>query len=164
MKKILIGYDGTRSAEYALIRARELAEAFTASVVVVDVATPPSATGSGGAFGLMPYYEAFESGPSVNEALWQEHRKHVQAMFDKAGIALQFAGVVGNPAEAIAELAEQEKADLIVVGTREPGFFERLLGGSVSRDVARRAHCDVLIVHTPVGVEPESATIEQDAT
>ncbi len=54
---------------------------------------------------------------------------------------------VGDAAEAIVELAEQRNADLIVVGTREPGFFERLLGHSVSGSVQRHAHCDVLIVH-----------------
>jgi nucleotide-binding universal stress UspA family protein len=54
---------------------------------------------------------------------------------------------LGDPAEAIVQLAEERSADLIVVGTREPGFFERLLGHSVSASVQRNAHCDVLIVH-----------------
>jgi nucleotide-binding universal stress UspA family protein len=82
-----------------------------------------------------------------DEALWRQHRERVQSFFAGAGIAVEFAGVVGQPAEEIVELAEQQQADLIVVGTREPGFVVRLLGGSVSQGVARRAHCDVLIVH-----------------
>ena len=44
-------------------------------------------------------------------------------------------------------MAERRGADLIVVGTRQPGLLERLLEGSVSQGVARRAGCDVLIVH-----------------
>ena len=51
--------------------------------------------------------------------------------------------------EEILDVADQHHADLIVVGTGEPGLLERLLGGSVSQGVARRAHCDVLIVHVP---------------
>jgi len=44
-------------------------------------------------------------------------------------------------------VAEASDADLIVVGTREPGLIQRLLGQSVSEAVQRQARCDVLIVH-----------------
>jgi nucleotide-binding universal stress UspA family protein len=150
VKTILVGYDGTGPAERALTRAAELAQAFGSKVVVVSVSAPePSAT-NGGAFGLMPYYyPATEMAARTDEALWQEHREHVQALFAGFGVPVVFAGVSGQPAEEIVEVADEHRVDLIVVGTREPGFFERLLGGSVSEGVARRAHCDVLIVHSP---------------
>ena len=54
--------------------------------------------------------------------------------------------MVGPPAEAIVRLAEGRDADLIVVGTRKKGFLERLVEGSVNREVLRRANCDVLVV------------------
>ncbi|MGH3114821.1 MAG: universal stress protein [Gaiellaceae bacterium] len=37
--------------------------------------------------------------------------------------------------------------DLIVVGTRRKGFFERLVEGRVNQNVLRRAACDVLVVY-----------------
>jgi len=159
MKTILAGYDGTPSAERALTRVAELAKAFDSKVVVVSVA-PPEPLPTVGAFGLMPYYyprTSEELAVRADEGLWQQHRERVQAFFAGAGIAVEFAGVVGQPAELIVGLAEQQHADLIVVGTREPGFVERLLGGSVSQDVARRAHCDVLIVHPPDEDEDEGS-------
>ena len=63
------------------------------------------------------------------------------------GIQAESVLAVGDAADAIVQLAEERSASLIVVGTREPGFFERLLGHSVSESVQRHAHCDVLIVH-----------------
>ena len=145
MKTILVGYDGTRPAGRALERAAELAQAFGAKILVVSVAAPDPLP-STGAFGLLPYYELTQP-RQTHEPLWDEHRRHVEAFFAGAGVEADFAGVAGLPAEAIVELAEEHEADLIVVGTREPGFLERLLGGSVSEGVARRAGCDVLIVH-----------------
>jgi hypothetical protein len=73
----------------------------------------------------------------------------VESFLTELGVPHEFAGVVGEPIEEIVDVAERRDADVIVVGTREPRFLERLLGGSVSQGVARRAHCDVLIVHPP---------------
>jgi nucleotide-binding universal stress UspA family protein len=73
----------------------------------------------------------------------------VEELLSAAGIPVEFAGVLGSPADEIVDVAEQQGADLIVVGTRAPGLVARLLGGSVSPGVARRARCDVLIVHAP---------------
>jgi len=82
-----------------------------------------------------------------DEDLWRRHREQVEAVFAEVGVRVDFAGIAGDPADELIEAADQRQADLIVVGTREPGLVERLLGGSVSQAVARRAHCDVLIVH-----------------
>src|SRR5919204_5563495 len=152
-KTIAVGYDGTAPAEHALRRAAEYARAFAAKVVVVSVAAPQplAEVGAPGAFGLLPYY-AYPTGDAGevaerDEHLWEQHRERVKAVFSDADLQVEFAGVAGEPAQELVDAAEQHQAELIIVGTREPGFLERLLGGSVSQDVARRARCDVLIVH-----------------
>jgi nucleotide-binding universal stress UspA family protein len=153
METILVGYDGTTPAERALRRAAEFARTFKARVVVVSVAAPPSAaeTRAAGAFGLYSYYpttaEQLDQTVRLDEETWRHHRERVEALFADAAVDVEFAGVAGEPVRELVEAAEKRNADLIVVGTREPGFLERLLGGSVSEGVARRARCDVLIVH-----------------
>jgi nucleotide-binding universal stress UspA family protein len=82
-----------------------------------------------------------------DELLWQQHRQRVQTLFADGDLQVEFAGVAGAPGQELVEAADQHQADLIIVGTREPSFLERLLAGSVSQDVARHARCDVLIVH-----------------
>lgn len=150
MKTILVGYDGTGPAERALTRAAELAQAFGSKVVVVSVSAPEPPAIDGGAFGLMPYYyPATDVAARTDEAVWEQHRERVQALFAGFDVPVEFAGVTGQPAEQIVDVADEHDADLIVVGTRHPGFLERLLGGSVSDGVTRQAHCDVLIVHSP---------------
>ena len=71
----------------------------------------------------------------------------MRAVLDELDIAGDYDVGLGDPADLILKAAENRDADMIVVGTSEPGLISRLLGLSVSETVQRRAHCDVLIVH-----------------
>ena len=137
MNTIVVGYDETEPSKRALSRAAEFAKAFGAKIVVTSVARVLTA-GPRGIGGIDPV-DPLE--------LHEEELEHAKAFLSERDIVAQYQPAAGDPAEAIVELAERERADLIVVGTREPGIVERLLGLSVSASVARRAHCDVLIVH-----------------
>jgi len=147
---IVVGYDGTRSAELALARAALIAGRAGSKLVVVDVVPPMPVDGVDGAYGLMPYsYPSLETEQATEEAVWRAHREKAEAFLSSGGVDYEFAGVVGQPAGELVDVAEQRQAGLIVVGTREPGFLERMFGGSVSQGVAKHAHCDVLIVRPP---------------
>jgi nucleotide-binding universal stress UspA family protein len=54
----------------------------------------------------------------------------------------------GDPAKAIVRFAEEEGADLIVVGSRGMTGTRRFLVGSVPNKVSHHAPCDVIIVRT----------------
>ncbi|XP_064649043.1 universal stress protein in QAH/OAS sulfhydrylase 3'region-like isoform X2 [Lineus longissimus] len=54
---------------------------------------------------------------------------------------------VGKPGEAILKIAEEEKANLIVLGTRGLGAVRRTILGSVSDYVLHHAHIPVLVCH-----------------
>jgi nucleotide-binding universal stress UspA family protein len=59
----------------------------------------------------------------------------------------------GDPAEEILRAAEEEGADLIVMGTHGRGGLSRLLMGSVAEAVMRKALCPVLTVRGPIPAE-----------
>jgi nucleotide-binding universal stress UspA family protein len=52
----------------------------------------------------------------------------------------------GSVVEAIVEYATEEKAQLIVMGTRGMTGFKKMLLGSVSNGVVNHAPCAVLVV------------------
>jgi len=137
MKTIVLGYDGTEASQRALERAADIAAAFGSSVIVTSVSTRLGGAvhGGGSADPADP--------PEAHESLLDSATKELA----DRGVQVESVLAMGDAADAIIELAEQRGADLIVVGTREPGFFERLMGHSVSESVQRHAHCDVLIVH-----------------
>ena len=137
MKTIVLGFDGTEASQRALERAAAIGAAFGSSVIVTSVSTRLGGAvhGGGSADPADP--------PDAHESMLDGATKELA----DRGVTAESVLGMGDAADAIVELAEQRNADLIIVGTREPGFFERLLGHSVSGSVQRHAHCDVLIVH-----------------
>jgi nucleotide-binding universal stress UspA family protein len=137
MKTIVLGSDETDASVRALERTGDIAAAFGSSVIVTSVSgTLGGAVHAGGAGDPT-------DPPEGHEALLDAATEKLAGRGVKAESVL----ALGSAGEAIVELPEERNADLIVVGKREPGFFERLLGHSVSGSVQRHARCDVLIVH-----------------
>ena len=63
-----------------------------------------------------------------------------------AGVRATYLIWEGDPAEAILEASHAEGADVIVLGSRPRLNVRRLILGSVSSEVARRATCDVIVI------------------
>lgn len=127
MSSIVVAYDGSPASGRALSRGAELARLYDAPLVVVSV-TPVVVDAT-----ELPAVDA-ETEAAVAAAATD-------------GVRAEIATAIGEPAQAIVEVAERREASLIVVGTSEPSVVERMLGFSVSEGVQRRSHTDVLIVH-----------------
>ena len=159
MKTIVVVYDGSDTAERALRRAAEIAEAFSARLVVVSVSAyapaPASAfeppvglapvTGPVAPTGTVPLPES-EPAPPEPEQLARQQLERARTSLATSKLETGYVVELGDPAERLLEVADQRDADLIVVGSREHGFLERLLGRSVDEAVARRSERDVLLV------------------
>jgi nucleotide-binding universal stress UspA family protein len=138
MKTIVIGYDDTEPSKRALDRAIELAKVFGGTLIVTSVA-PVVAGGGGRSMGV---YD-----PADTPAEHREELAQARATIEGAGVQADYVLATSDPADAIVEVAGERGADLVVIGTREHGIAQRLLGQSVSGAVAREVGCDVLIVH-----------------
>ena len=146
MKTIVVGFDGSDSAERALSRAAEFAEALGARLVVATVAVPT--VPSPGVEAALPTAPGHFAAGIVDELeLGERNLDRARVLLSGTPVEADFVSEAGSPADRIVAVAEQHEADLIVVGTSEPGLLERLLTGSVSADVSRATHRDVLIVH-----------------
>jgi nucleotide-binding universal stress UspA family protein len=154
MKTIVVGYDGSDPAKRALERASSLAEKLGSKLVVTSVAEPVAVADDpyvpGDAIGLaapaiVPVPDRAEASRELQEA-----RELLKGRTHDA----EYVATVGDAAQGIIEVADKHDADLIVVGTREPGFIDRVLGGDVSEAVSRRSHRDVLIVRAAATDRP----------
>ena len=137
MERIVVGVDGSESAQEALRWAVAEARVRNATVEAVYAWHQPFATGyaeMGELYGL----EHFEK--EAQEAL----DAAVDAV-DASGIpAIERRLVTGGAANALVE--EAKGASLLVVGSRGRGGFTGLLLGSVSQQAAHHATCPVVII------------------
>jgi nucleotide-binding universal stress UspA family protein len=159
VKTIVVGYDGSETAERALGRAADVAQAFSGHLVVISVAESPPVAPFVGIEPPSPMYAGPAAAPippavpPASEAS-ADPAEQARRLLDRARASLagrtvgaDYVAEVGDPAERLLEVAERHEADLIVLGSHEHGFLDRLLGGGVEEAVARRAHRDVLLVH-----------------
>jgi nucleotide-binding universal stress UspA family protein len=147
LKKILVPVDGSENSSRAVDAAVEIAKRNLSEVIMLNVVSIPTvlvSTPGGVAAPSVDYGELYEYGE-------QEGKKLVQRLVDSAkakGIKArgEVMRSVTSTVDEIVKHAENEKVDLIVIGTRGLGGFKRLLLGSVSSGVVTHAHCAVLVV------------------
>jgi nucleotide-binding universal stress UspA family protein len=135
--RIVVGIDGSETAERALAWAMGQGRAHRATVEVVHAWAFPYAGD--------PYVAmAFDSAP-VDDAA----RRTLDAAVDSADTSGLPAAVtrtltVGSAAASVLQAAEG--ADLVVVGSRGLGGFQGLVLGSVSYQIVHHATCPVVVV------------------
>lgn len=137
---IICGVDGSQDARLALRLAAELASRFRVRLVVAHVVQPPVP-----APGLGPTARQLETVPL--EALLAGGEAFVDQILAEEDVRQADRRVVlGFPADRLADLADEEAAELIVVGSRGRGPFKAAFLGSVSTDLIAVARCPVLVV------------------
>lgn len=137
MHTILVCYEERPMASRVLERAAELARAFDARIIVTSVAPVMGfmARGSG------PY------DPTDPPARHEHELEDAVARFRELGIdRVESVVGYGPPAQAIVNAADELEVDMIVLGAHDGGLLTRLFGGSVTDEVAHKAHADVFVV------------------
>jgi nucleotide-binding universal stress UspA family protein len=133
-ESIAVGTDGTETAERAVDRAGSIASAFGATVHVVsaysDDKTPLAGAGKQG-----------------DRAHAQQHVDRAQERLAKRGVESEAHLSNLEAGRALVAIADEQRAQMIVVGNRGMSGAKRVLG-SVPNYVSHHADCDVVIVRT----------------
>ena len=143
--RIVVGTDGSESAGEAVRQAIDLAKLSSARLAIVSAFQPVSGRRVRDEQLQAPADVQHEIGPreDVNIVL-----EVAAAEARKAGIEVTTHPVEADPADAILNVAEEVKADLIVVGNKGMTGARRYLLGSVPNNVSHHAPCSVIIVRT----------------
>ena len=141
--RIVVGVDGSPNAAHAVAWTAEVARALDAEVVAVHAVDPRL---------FVPVMETLGPPPPavVGEEWYEETREAFEhtwvSPLRALGVRYRTVFVDGSPAPTLIEVAQEEKADLLVVGSRGRGGFAGLVLGSVSNFVAHHAKLPVVVV------------------
>ncbi|MGC9333789.1 MAG: universal stress protein [Anaerolineae bacterium] len=136
-RKIVFANEGSPAGDRALLYLEHLGRREGSEVVVVHAFQVPHNYASTEAFDEL--HSAYE------KAAWMIVDDAVQEL-ERAEVLVRGIVREGSAAQVILEVAEEENASLIVLGTRGPSNTAELLLGSVSTEVLRFARCPVMSV------------------
>lgn len=143
---IVVGVDGSPTAQHAFEKALELARLCDATLHIVTAYQDPKAAA---ALAMTEPFAASALVASLPDDAFAGAAAEVLAGARKQadGIACETYAVAGDAADAILDVAQSASADLIVVGNKGMRGARRFLG-SIPNHVAHHAPCAVMIVHT----------------
>jgi len=138
MGPFVVGTDGSPGANLAVQRAAELAKGIGARVHLVT-AVPDVALRE-------PIVSSARTDPVDLGGVAESVLVRAARVFHDAGVEVETHTRGGDPAHAMIEVADEEQADLIIVGARGATGLQRILLGSVSSKLSHYASTSVMVV------------------
>ena len=147
--RILLAVDGSVCSDAAVQELAKRPWPPQSEVKVITVVEIPAPVGMTPWAVSPDYFENLErSARQAGQAVLDSTLLKLKTTSDKT---LKFSSEIiqGSPAPVIVDEAESWGADLIIMGSRGLGIWNRLLLGSVSNAVVHHAKCSVEVVRTP---------------
>jgi nucleotide-binding universal stress UspA family protein len=155
--KMIVGYDGSEGSRTALIHAVDLMHNRPNTSLIVayvnddvvgeDIAYSNESVGSAPILNDMTVAPQATNTPQyLAREYAQQMTESIQTQLDRHHIDAQILAIDGQPARALANLAETEKADVIIVGNSGKSGFQKFFVGSVSEKIVKESPCTVIVV------------------
>lgn len=151
-RKILAAYDGSQSADNALMQSFTLAGQQRGALEVLTVYPRVDAE-----YGSMEMEEALRANAleTLRKGISLTMAYHVSA--DKRLTE-------GPVIDALIDVADEDHCDLVAIGRRRVGMFNHLLTGSASGALTKRCHADVMVVPDESKLRTDRVLVAVDGT
>ncbi len=149
--RIVCALDDARADNVAFTFAESLARESNAELVLVHVVEPfPEPT-----LAEVGFTEAAQEADMLSQQ-WRSALEALAAQLKAAGLRTRAHVASGKPGTEILRVADEEHADLIVLGVRGRGAVDLWVFGSTASRVVRHARCPVLTVGARAGATSEA--------
>jgi nucleotide-binding universal stress UspA family protein len=143
IRKILVALDGSNPSFNASTYAIDFAKRYDAELIVLSIVSPiPYSQFEYANIGRMKEIETIEKEKSEQYIDKVKQKAIENKVTVKTEVLIKYTSVV----KETVEYAENNKVDMIVIGSRGMAGFKKLLLGSVANGVVTYSHCPVLVV------------------
>ncbi len=142
IKKILLPLDGSALGDSAISSASSLARSHSAEIILFGCVNLNDLTGAAVDMNPGNFMALFDEATSQAKS----HLKTVCDELQNQGITVSSRLSTGHPVESIVQQASEDGVDLIVMASHGRSGLKRLLLGSVTEGVLRRADRPVLVI------------------
>ena len=150
-KKILVAFDGSEASKHALDHAVNISEKFGAEIFVLSVVPrvmmpvfPDEGFGAAPITAAQDMSEYQSKMRGIYEKSLEDAKNDIQAHFPDLKVTTKL--MEGRPSATIVKEADDEEADLIVIGSRGIGGITGWILGSTSRNVVESCTKPILVV------------------
>jgi nucleotide-binding universal stress UspA family protein len=140
-KTIVVGVDGSETSHAAAEHAVAIARQWKGKLLLVTVVRTPE--GWWGIGGAPPPPEALSAALAEGQA---QVLNELEERLDLDGIDYETVEELGDPSSRLIAVAENNNADMIVIGRRGAGIAERVMLGSVADRLCHQSPVPVLVV------------------
>ncbi|SEG17564.1 universal stress protein [Algoriphagus boritolerans] len=156
MMKVLVPYDFSQTADYALNFATGLSENYSGiEITVLHIIETPVATGMGTMGGGLDSVPEFENQIYFIELIERRKKqlKEIDEKFKDSAVTLKTKLVLGSVFKGITESIAEQSPDLIVMGSKGASGLEEVIVGSNTEKVVRTATCPVVTIKAETDVK-----------
>lgn len=156
MIKVLVPYDFSQTADYALNFATGLSENYSGiEITVLHIIETPVATGMGTMGGGLDSVPEFENQIYFIELIERRKKqlKEIDEKFKDSVVTLKTKLVLGSVFKGITESIAEQSPDLIVMGSKGASGLEEVIVGSNTEKVVRTATCPVVTIKAETDVK-----------
>ena len=162
--KILVAFDGSDHAKWALDKAIQIAKQNDSAEIIVYYAIRHHFR----PMRMLPFPflsptndDPLALDPAAEQQVYQSHKELAERVLKEAGKKLKDGQVKGrlelvensSPVDAAEELVEKEGIDLVIVGARGVhNAVERVLLGSVSSGIVNHVCSNILVMRSECGI------------
>ncbi|MDJ0707578.1 MAG: universal stress protein [Leptolyngbyaceae cyanobacterium MO_188.B28] len=166
-KKILVALDHTIQSDEVMMHALDLAQTENGNLMLIHVLHPEPEPSTNYFIGVGAFAELnlYQQATQIRQTQLQKRIEDVENWLkayaqDAAarGILAEYIHVVGNPEVEICQIAQQWRADLIILGRRGRQGLTEFVLGSVSNYVMHHAPCSALVVQADAVVSEDRQT------